>query len=285
MWNSCNNTTDSVADFGTSGYVAGKSYAPNWNLGCGTEAGKPALNTDHRPVGVRLRVMDEGDVGGPGSCAHPICTQGSSLANGCDAPVNPPSCVSTICASDPFCCGNSWDSACVNEVASLCGKMCNAPSAGWTPFVSEEQAQGTTCGEDGNFVTAAKCRGDNCDDMSLYCSPSPAGLTTTPANWTTFISEEAPTKSLTCDSNSSAIGDLAISSVIDGIRATGSYADNVSVHCANLPSGHQLSACEWTPYFSEEAGTQVFPAGKVAAGIRCRGSYCDDLSYFVCAVN
>jgi hypothetical protein len=58
MWRPDDCNSGSVYDAGMSGYVAGKSYAPSWDLGCGTGPGKPAPHTDHRPVGVRLRVWD-----------------------------------------------------------------------------------------------------------------------------------------------------------------------------------------------------------------------------------
>jgi hypothetical protein len=46
------------------GAVAGdaKGYAPSYSLGCddspygGIKAGAPALHSDHRPMGVRLRI-------------------------------------------------------------------------------------------------------------------------------------------------------------------------------------------------------------------------------------
>jgi hypothetical protein len=47
-------------------------------------------------------------------CSHSECVQGAALINGCS------SCVSEICAVDAFCCNNSWDAACVNEVATIC---------------------------------------------------------------------------------------------------------------------------------------------------------------------
>ncbi len=52
------------------------------------------------------------------SCAHLVCTTGVALTSGCHP------CVTSICASDPFCCSNSWDSICVGEVASICGLTC-----------------------------------------------------------------------------------------------------------------------------------------------------------------
>jgi hypothetical protein len=56
-----------------------------------------------------------------GSCAHSLCTTGVKLTAGCD----PNGVVTTICNADSFCCNSSWDSYCVNEVASIAGKNCN----------------------------------------------------------------------------------------------------------------------------------------------------------------
>jgi vibriolysin len=58
-----------------------------------------------------------------GSCAHGLCTAGGALVNSCDsAQAN---CVASICAVDSYCCTYGWDSICVGEVASVCGKNCN----------------------------------------------------------------------------------------------------------------------------------------------------------------
>ncbi len=69
------------------------------------------------------------------TCAHPICTMGGTLLSGCDMPLSLPpgvavpvsanNCVNHICAADPFCCNNSWDSICQGEVTSICGVSCN----------------------------------------------------------------------------------------------------------------------------------------------------------------
>jgi hypothetical protein len=56
------------------------------------------------------------------ACEHPICTVGTKLTSGCDP------CATKICASDSYCCTNSWDSICVGEVSSICGQTC-PPSA------------------------------------------------------------------------------------------------------------------------------------------------------------
>jgi hypothetical protein len=58
-----------------------------------------------------------------GACGHTVCATGGALAPGCDNPPMSPSCVTTICAADPFCCSTEWDAVCVGQV-SLCGWNC-----------------------------------------------------------------------------------------------------------------------------------------------------------------
>ena len=60
-----------------------------------------------------------GTSGGTNTCAHSLCSQGAILKTSCDP------CAATICAQDPYCCQTKWDSQCVGEVASMCGKTCN----------------------------------------------------------------------------------------------------------------------------------------------------------------
>jgi hypothetical protein len=55
---------------------------------------------------------------GGGACGHPMCRTGAPLARECGA------CTKLICASDAHCCGEVWDSTCVSEVGSLCGRRC-----------------------------------------------------------------------------------------------------------------------------------------------------------------
>jgi Zn-dependent metalloprotease len=62
--------------------------------------------------------------GSAGSCAHGLCVEGEAQSAGCDAPPEPASCVSAVCAADPYCCGGSWDAACVAEVTTICGLGC-----------------------------------------------------------------------------------------------------------------------------------------------------------------
>lgn len=63
-----------------------------------------------------------------GQCSHPLCDIGPALTLKCDEPPVSPSCVSEICAVDPFCCDpqmGSWDSVCIGEVGTVCGLSCN----------------------------------------------------------------------------------------------------------------------------------------------------------------
>jgi hypothetical protein len=56
-------------------------------------------------------------------CAHAQCVAGASLSPVCDP------CVAKVCAADPYCCTNSWDSICVSEVQSVCGQACPSTCA------------------------------------------------------------------------------------------------------------------------------------------------------------
>ena len=57
-----------------------------------------------------------------GNCSHTLCTTGAALTSGCDsAKAN---CASKVCAVDPFCCNNSWDSLCVSKLPTYCSYNC-----------------------------------------------------------------------------------------------------------------------------------------------------------------
>jgi hypothetical protein len=59
-----------------------------------------------------------------GSCSHTLCTAGAKLTQGCDAPPASSSCVSSICAVDPYCCYFQWDDVCIDKVDTICNKDC-----------------------------------------------------------------------------------------------------------------------------------------------------------------
>lgn len=51
-------------------------------------------------------------------CTHSLCSQGTPLETNCDP------CVSQVCASDPYCCNNTWDGRCIDEAQTTCGLQC-----------------------------------------------------------------------------------------------------------------------------------------------------------------
>jgi hypothetical protein len=56
--------------------------------------------------------------------AHSKCQVGSALRAGADL------CVTAICGADSFCCSNSWDSLCAQEVRTVCENLSCSESAG-----------------------------------------------------------------------------------------------------------------------------------------------------------
>jgi hypothetical protein len=71
-----------------------------------------------------------------------------------------------VCAADPFCCNNSWDSICVGKVAQYCNNACSAQSSGGGNSCAHSE-----CSE-GNKLTAtcSQCATDVCAQDSYCCS-------------------------------------------------------------------------------------------------------------------
>ena len=156
---------------------------------------------------------------------------------------------------------------------------------GWTPWVSDEQPAGTTCGNDPTAATAIACSGSYCDNMRLFCGTLPPGFVKGRAvGWSNYVSEEGGGPAVGCvwEGPNMPVG------VIDGIRATGSFSDNISIQCSVLTPPPQGVNCAWSPWFSEEQGQMNFDvsfesrAGALAMAVRCSGSYCDNMSFYVC---
>jgi hypothetical protein len=75
-----------------------------------------------------------------GTCGHSICETGAAVSSTCD------SCVTSICSADPFCCTVAWDSLCVNEVTTICGR--GPVSVSPSTVVSSIKVRITTGGDD-----------------------------------------------------------------------------------------------------------------------------------------
>jgi hypothetical protein len=67
-------------------------------------------------------------------CSHDLCAQGTPLETGCDP------CVSAVCASDPYCCANTWDQRCIDESQTTCGLACAASRDGGTAPSGDRRA-------------------------------------------------------------------------------------------------------------------------------------------------
>jgi subtilisin-like proprotein convertase family protein len=93
--------------------VAGLAAAGTWTLNVVDHAAQDVGTIDSWSLAFVCGMSPP-----PPSCAHSECATGAKLASGCDP------CVTSICASDSFCCASSWDSICVGEVTSICGSTC-----------------------------------------------------------------------------------------------------------------------------------------------------------------
>jgi hypothetical protein len=158
-----------------------------------------------------------------------------------------------------------------------------AELTGWLGPISEEAGMNQRSYSQANIATTnAFCSGSYCDNNWIYGSPLPTGVFTGTENLTgVVISEEPPTNASFCVSSSG-----YLNGVVTGLRATGSYSDNLELICAPLSfsSGHYWNTCKWTNWFSEESGGYPtgWTSGYYAAGINCSGSRCDNVRYYIC---
>jgi hypothetical protein len=116
----------------------------------------------------------------PGS--HGMCSMGTALATSMDT------CVATICApqTDPFCCNNMWDSICVMEVTSICGRSCANDTCSvpmYNPSLWNDGGVVQTNNDSYNYATnhrtdtnaePGKSSGEYCSDPSTGCMTAAA---------------------------------------------------------------------------------------------------------------
>jgi hypothetical protein len=148
-----------------------------------------------------------------------------------------------------------------------------------TPFTSDEYPP-IGC-QPGEVVSGAYCTGAYCDNSALRCAYR--GYAPATRYWTGFFSEEGGPQVI-CPNGG----------FITGLACKGDYCDNLALECTTL-AGHSRGVCYWTgdfPYptyswggwLSEERGElDAFP-GYYAAGVQCRGDYCDDKQFYMCPV-
>ncbi|APR74861.1 Hypothetical protein A7982_00207 [Minicystis rosea] len=89
-----------------------------------------------------------------GTCSHDICSSGTKLTSTCDP------CAQAICAQDAYCCSTSWDTQCMGEVASICGKTCGGTGG----------SGGSTSSPCGGVTFTGQCSGNTvkwCENNAL----------------------------------------------------------------------------------------------------------------------
>jgi hypothetical protein len=97
---------------------------------------------------------DECGCGGGGAACHDQCVVGPALDPSCNA------CVTDICDNDPFCCANTWDQLCVDQVDTLCAGSCTGGAC------SHDE-----CQQGGPLEAACStCATDVCDLDGFCCS-------------------------------------------------------------------------------------------------------------------
>jgi hypothetical protein len=96
-------------------------------------------------------------------CAHDQCVTGVALTQMCSP------CTAQICQADQFCCTNSWDQICVNEVGSVCGLPCGP----CTPDMGKCAVNGDCCSKtcaNGVCQPPCKANGQSCMNFGECCS-------------------------------------------------------------------------------------------------------------------
>jgi hypothetical protein len=97
------------------------------------------------------------------ACGHSECEVGDALEDGCN------SCVSQVCAEDPYCCEQGWDSQCIGEADTICGTGCcgNGQCEGQTCDTCPEDCGECVCGD-------GKCEGETCETCADDCGVCPS---------------------------------------------------------------------------------------------------------------
>lgn len=145
----------------------------------------------------------------------------------------------------------------------------------YSELFSEEQG-GEMC-PSGFLVSGMNCSGSYCDNKQLLCCPADAvGKTLTDHMTTTTYFSEEPINSF---------HDLR--DAIVGVNCDGRDCDNVSLKLQEVEGG--ASAGRWSPEFSDEHhGEYICRNGSelsYAAGLKCTGKYCDNISLYCVSSN
>ena len=152
----------------------------------------------------------------------------------------------------------------------------NTYSSCWTQRVSEEGGGEMSCPK-GMAISGIWCSGGYCDNKNLQCSPFSPGMQAQAL--TKRISEEQPDSSFRTDT-------LDKPSVLTGIKCTGSYCDNITGKVGHSTRREVVvKTTGWNSWTSEEQRYAGCPVGEFVTGMRCKGSYCDEISLHCSSFN
>jgi len=172
----------------------------------------------------------------------------------------------------------------------------------WTRWVSEEYGGPPAyCQASNEGAVGAACSGRYCDNVRLYCETFPYGITldSNTRYWTGFFSEEIKGPRLGTlegwyplyEQNTEVCNGGSTGGIVQGMRCSGSYCDNISLKCAvpvrwvnGVRDPATMKNCAWSGWYSEEQGSKDFGWNRYISGVRCSGRYCDNKQYYVCSL-
>lgn len=144
------------------------------------------------------------------------------------------------------------------------------------PPMSEESGRDSRRCTSGYLLSGIECSGRYCDNKRLRCCPYLDGQADrTARNYSSrWISEET---------GGGRSNQYSTKDFINGLTCRGSYCDDLYPHATQSAHFRNTGVCRWTAFFSEEPPSKANCAGgSFVAGMKCSGSYCDNLSLQCC---
>jgi len=157
-------------------------------------------------------------------------------------------------------------------------------SDSWTARATSEESPPLTC-RLGSLVSGFRCSGKYCDNIKLECTNNNYEISA--RNWEDYVSEEDRRSTEMVDGLLVRRNDnlqlCGTKGFLTGVGCKGSYCDNISIECSVIKGVERRTNGFWTTWVSEEkGGTLQFPRGYYAAGIECKGKFCDNKRFYVC---
>ncbi|MEI8083858.1 MAG: PKD domain-containing protein, partial [Actinomycetes bacterium] len=145
------------------------------------------------------------------------------------------------------------------------------PACTYTIWVSEEGGGPAAECTVGYAARGLQCRGDNCDDVSLYCCPYIEGADNTArTRWSGWFSEEQPRQ----------FDDTAW---VNALRCRGDDCDDMNMRFMTSDYLRHTPLCNWMKSVSEEQreGAKC-ESNWFVSGMKCGGDDCDNISLYCC---